>query len=59
MCDESDAVDHVACNEFCGKLVELVYMYTMKDVLRGDETGLFYKLLPNKTLTIKERRAQT
>lgn len=37
-------------------LPELLAQYEHKDIFNADETGLFYKLLPNKTLAFKGER---
>lgn len=51
MCGESGAVDStLVANYRGGKLVELLRRYSADDTFNLDETGLFYKLLPEKTL---------
>ncbi|XP_049267704.1 tigger transposable element-derived protein 4-like [Rhipicephalus sanguineus] len=51
MCGESGAVDNTLVTNYRGeKLVELLRRYSADDTFNLDETGLFYKLLPEKTL---------
>lgn len=37
-------------------LPELKTWYSAKDIFNADETGLFYKLMPNRTLKLKSEK---
>lgn len=51
MCGESAAVDEPAVESFRrGRLQSLLQQFAPEDTFNCDETGLFYKLLPEKTL---------
>ncbi|XP_037505778.1 tigger transposable element-derived protein 4-like [Rhipicephalus sanguineus] len=51
MCGESGAVDDSVVAEYWdGKLQFLLQQFPPNDIFNCDETGLFYKLLPEKTL---------
>lgn len=49
------AMELAVCNEFYEKLSEILSIYATKDVFNVDETGLYHKLLPNKTLAFKSK----
>ena len=50
---ESNSVDEDIVIDWKAKLAELVKDYAPKDVFNGDETGLFYRMLPTKTFAVK------
>ena len=51
---ESAVVDTDICDDWLkNKLPNLVKNYKACDIFNADETGLFYKLMPNKTLQFK------
>ncbi|XP_039287415.1 tigger transposable element-derived protein 4-like [Nilaparvata lugens] len=56
ICGESASVDSMVCNEWTDKLKELLNGYEPKDIFNTDETGLFYKCLPDRTLTFRNEK---
>lgn len=55
-CGESAAVNLQSVENFRQKLADLLSEYSTDDVYNADETTLFYKCLPHKTLTYKGDR---
>lgn len=53
VCGESAAVDDTLCDDWKEKLTDLTREYHPDDVYNADESGLFYKCLPDKTLTFR------
>lgn len=53
MCGESASVDEEVCQEFRKKIALIVKDYDEKDVFNADETGLFFKCTPDKTMHVK------
>lgn len=53
MCGKSADVNLEMSSKYSQKLLELFSLYSASDIFYADETGLFKKLLPNKTLTFK------
>lgn len=51
---ESAAVDLNVVNEFKERLSILLQGYAEDDIYNMDETGLFYRMLPNKTMDFKK-----
>ncbi|GLV37256.1 cag [Carabus blaptoides fortunei] len=57
VCDENNAVRGEVCNNWTtGVLPHLLEKCNELDIFIADETGLFYKCLPNKTLTSKNEQ---
>lgn len=57
MCGESADVNEHDCEEWLSNtLPELLAQYHEKDIFNADETGLFFKCLPDKTLTFKDEK---
>ncbi|XP_064410130.1 tigger transposable element-derived protein 4-like [Latimeria chalumnae] len=55
VCGESESVNSDVLDDYVTtKLPSLLIGYQPRDVFSIDETGLFYKLLPNRTLALKE-----
>ncbi|XP_064468658.1 tigger transposable element-derived protein 4-like [Ornithodoros turicata] len=55
VCGERADVDNATCEQWLsGKLRELLASYSLDDVFNADETVLYYKLPPNKTITYKD-----
>lgn len=55
VCGERADVDEATCEQWLsGKLRELLAPYSLNDVFNADETALYYKLLPDKTITYKD-----
>jgi hypothetical protein len=50
VCGESANVNLNVVSEFKSKLPEIVKDFDLKDIFNIDETGLFYRTLPDKTL---------
>lgn len=53
VCGESAAVDTEKCDTWKSELPTLLENYRPEDIFNADETGLFFKCLPNKTLALK------
>lgn len=53
ICGESGSVNEQVCDDWKDKLAELTTGYDPEDTFNADETGLFYKCLPDKTLSFK------
>lgn len=52
---ESESVDMETVDDWKStKLPDLIRYYDSKDIYNADETGLFFNLLPNRTLTFKD-----
>ncbi|KAL1457150.1 hypothetical protein WDU94_001811 [Cyamophila willieti] len=56
VCGESGSVDNTVCSEWQRELQVLVKDRDPKDIFNTDETGLFFKCLPDKTLTFKDEK---
>nr|XP_043069112.1 tigger transposable element-derived protein 6-like [Drosophila bipectinata] len=56
MCGESSSVDDDVCSEWKEKLSDLIKDYEDKDIFNADETGLFYKCLPDRTYCFKNEK---
>ncbi|XP_060859113.1 tigger transposable element-derived protein 6-like [Metopolophium dirhodum] len=56
ICGESASVDEDICNDWQMKLQDLLCEYDPKNVFNADETGLFFKCLPVRTLTFKNEK---
>ncbi|XP_064462536.1 tigger transposable element-derived protein 6-like [Ornithodoros turicata] len=50
---ESSAVDRDSCEKWMEKVAPLLQEYDEKDIYNADETGLFFKLLPERSLAVK------
>ncbi|XP_060836454.1 tigger transposable element-derived protein 6-like [Rhopalosiphum padi] len=55
-CGESASVDEGICNDWQMILQDLLCEYDPKNVFNADETGLFFKCLPDRTLTFKNEK---
>lgn len=53
ICSESAGVDQVISSEWKQKLMENISSYHPKNVFNADETGLFYKCVPDRALSLK------
>lgn len=56
MCGESASVDISICSQWVNKLNQLLDGYEPRNIFNTDETGLFYKCLPDRTLTFKDEK---
>ncbi|XP_053406380.1 tigger transposable element-derived protein 6-like [Mercenaria mercenaria] len=50
---ESAGVDQNVVENFKSRIPEVVGDYSLDDVFNCDETGLYYRTLPDKTLSVK------
>ncbi|XP_033745613.1 tigger transposable element-derived protein 4-like [Pecten maximus] len=50
---ESSSVSEETVDEWKNKVGDIISNYTLDNVFNADETGLFFKLTPNRTLTVK------
>ena len=53
MSGESAKVDEETCKEWLNKLKHIIVGYEPEDIYNADETGLFFKCLPDKTFNIR------
>lgn len=53
LCGESESVNENDMVEWIKQLPSLIKDYDMKDIFNADETGLFYRALPTKSLAFK------
>ena len=53
ICGEEKSVNSNEVTDWIGKLKSLCKGYDDRDILNADETGLFYRVLPDKTLCFK------
>ncbi|XP_051162414.1 tigger transposable element-derived protein 4-like [Leptopilina boulardi] len=53
---ESKSVDVSVCNQWTKDLPNLLREYDPEDIYNADETGLFFKCLPDKTFAFKEEK---
>lgn len=53
ICGESGSVTEDVCQEWVKTLSPILKQYDPKNVFNADETGLFFKCLPDKTMSIK------
>uniref|UniRef100_A0A8C4XHT4 HTH CENPB-type domain-containing protein n=1 Tax=Erpetoichthys calabaricus TaxID=27687 RepID=A0A8C4XHT4_ERPCA len=53
LCGESAQVPEEDCSHWIQKLPEIVQDYSPDDIFNADETGLFFKCTPDKTMTFK------
>lgn len=53
VCGESGSVCQETVNDWKDRLPDILRGYDPKDVFNMDETGLFFKALPDKTLSIR------
>ncbi|KAL4097797.1 hypothetical protein QTP88_022511 [Uroleucon formosanum] len=51
---ESSSVDHDIVDDWNNKLVEICEGFVPKNIFNLDETGLFFRALPNKTMCLKD-----
>lgn len=56
ICGESKDVNDETCELWKSNLHSIIESYSPKDVFNADETALFYKCLPQKTLTLKNEK---
>lgn len=56
MCGESASVGEVICKEWKEKLLELTENYDPRNIFNADETELFFKCLPNRTLCFRNEK---
>jgi hypothetical protein len=53
VCGESKDVDESVVSEYKPKLLELISPCEPKNIYNADETGLFFRALPTKSLAVK------
>lgn len=53
ICGESGSVSEKDVNDWCDKLPDILSGYSDRDIFNMDETGLFYRALPDKSLNIR------
>ncbi|GFV77444.1 tigger transposable element-derived protein 6 [Trichonephila clavipes] len=55
-CGESLSVDINVCSKWQNSLSDLIKEYEPRNIFNTDETGLFFKCLPEKTFTFKKEK---
>ncbi|XP_044576156.1 tigger transposable element-derived protein 4-like [Cotesia glomerata] len=56
LCGESASINTEVCEEWISELLSLLKDYEPRDIFNADETGLFFKCLPDKTLLFKDEK---
>lgn len=56
ICGEAASVNPEDVAAFMVKLPSLIKGYLPKDIYNADETGLYFRALPNKTMTLKNQK---
>ncbi|GFY03335.1 uncharacterized protein TNCV_1172931 [Trichonephila clavipes] len=56
MCRESSSVDINVCSKWQNSLSGLIKEYKPRNIFNTDETGLFFKCLPEKIFTFKKEK---
>ncbi|GFW67162.1 tigger transposable element-derived protein 6 [Trichonephila clavipes] len=56
MCRESSSVNINVCSKWQNSLSDLIKEYEPHNIFNTDETGLFFKCLPEKTFTFKKEK---
>ncbi|GFT93233.1 tigger transposable element-derived protein 4 [Trichonephila clavipes] len=56
MCVESSSVDINVCSKWQNSLSDLIKEYEPRNIFNTDETGLFFKCLPEKTFAFKKEK---
>lgn len=54
LCGESAGVDSITVEEWKKRLPTLIGSYSMDNIYNADETGLFFKLLPDRSMTLSK-----
>jgi len=55
VCGEAASVDEEAVDNWKAKIPEIIANYAECDIFNADETGLFYRVLHDKTMALKMR----
>lgn len=58
ICGEAKDVDMESVTEWTSHITDLIKGFTLKDIANCDETGLFYRALPDKTMCFKGEKCQ-
>ncbi|GFT96729.1 tigger transposable element-derived protein 6 [Trichonephila clavipes] len=56
MCGESSSVDINVCSEWQNSLSDLIKEFQPRNIFNTDDTGLFFKCLPEKTFAFKKEK---
>ena len=56
LCGESSDVNSETIKEWVAKLPSVIQGYGPENIANGDETGLFFRALPNKSLCLKGKK---
>ena len=54
LCGESASVDSTTVEEWKNRLPTLLHSYSMDNVYNADETGLFFRLLPERSMVLSK-----
>ncbi|XP_023317561.1 tigger transposable element-derived protein 6-like [Trichogramma pretiosum] len=55
ICEESERVDMIVVNDWFSRVKHICNGYAEKDVYNLDETGLFYRALPDETMLLQNK----
>ena len=55
ICGESSSIDEDVCMKWTDELPTLISSFKPEEIYNADETGLFYKCLPNKTMEFRNK----
>lgn len=58
ICGESAAVNPITTNEWINRLPTIIDGYDCSDIFNADETGLFFKALPDKSLVLRKEECK-
>ncbi|GFT36213.1 tigger transposable element-derived protein 6 [Trichonephila clavipes] len=56
LCAESSSVDINVCSKWQNSLSDLIKEYELRNIFNTDETGIFFKCLPEETFTFKKEK---
>lgn len=56
ICGESSSVNVGVCSDWHTKLSSIIEDYEPRNIFNTDETGLFFKCMPDKTFTFKDEK---
>jgi len=58
ICGESSSVDVVSVQDWIQRIPKIITEYDKENIFNCDETALFFKAMPNKSLTVKKEECK-
>ena len=55
---EATDVDLFVVSDWSGRLKSICQGYALRDIFNDDETGLFYRIMPTRSLSVKGEKAK-